>query len=167
MTYDDRIRLNILSSDESLAVSDEGEHRIKSDRLTSLFRLPSRVTWYDGLIDTGAMMTVLPQSIWSQHESAIRWMKAPDGQQFPDWLCKVSGLTGGAFHCRIGVIEFHFCDVYLRHLPPSKIFVKCAEDQGQLKRTLIGLGGRTFEARRLEVDYSANDAWLHQVQIGS
>ena len=101
MTYDDRIRLNILSSDESLAVCDDDEYLIKADRLTSLFRLPSRVTWYDGLIDTGAMMTVLPQSIWSQHESAINWVKAPDNQQFPDWLCKVSGLTGGGFNCRV------------------------------------------------------------------
>ncbi len=167
MTYDDRIRLNILSSDESLAVCDDDEYLIKADRLTSLFRLPSRVTWYDGLIDTGAMMTVLPQSIWSQHESAINWVKAPDNQQFPDWLCKVSGLTGGGFNCRVGVIAFQFCDVYLRRLPPTNIFVKCAEDHGHLKRTLIGLGGRTFEARRLEIDYSANDAWLHQVQIRS
>lgn len=163
MIFDNRVRLE-LTHEKQTRVIDQREVRILSaDRLVVYFKLSVLPAWHHGIIDTGAALTVFPEYVWRPLESTIEWIVAPEGRKLPEWLCSVSGLSGGRFSCRVGVIEVTFFDSAMRILRPRRIVVKCAEDAGVIRVPLIGLGGSVLEGTRLTVEYSVAEAWLQEV----
>ena len=141
----------------------DGPRFLIVNQLKSYFRLPGAGTWHRGLIDTGASVTVLTESVWRKHARSIEWVSAPNGEELPVWLQWVAGIGGGMFKCNVGLVEVSFFDSQLRCLQPRRIFVKYPLDGGGIPHSLIGLGGCTLEERRLEIEYSSNTAWLHEV----
>lgn len=163
MTYDDHVRLNIISSNSFELKASEARFTLKCERLTALFQLPAVDKWYDGIVDTGSLITVFPEQVWKTHEREIRWFTSEQDSMLPEWLSRVNGLGGGGFPCRIGQVFLLFRDVDRRTLRPRLVTAKCCEDGGDLKRTLIGLGGGSLSSRRLEVIYSTKYAWLREM----
>ena len=140
----------------------EGPRILQGDRLFINFKIEGQKTWYDGLFDTGAMISILPHRIWSR--SPIEWVSPLPGEVFPDWISKVTGITGGDVACRLGIVSLQFCDVERRHLRPARIYAKCLPEGFSIPRSLIGLGGSTLDSRQVRIEYTAagKAAWLSE-----
>jgi hypothetical protein len=162
MAFAKKIELNIVKECETVVVDRSGSRLLKKERLFANFTLAAGKIWHDGLVDTGAYLTVFPQHIWTRYANDIEWISARPGEEMPLWASKISGLTGGEADCRIGLINIHFLDFNLNLLRPITIFAKCA-NWSDIKTSLIGLGGCVFEGRRLEFEYLSTSAWLHEV----
>lgn len=162
MTFDEKVRLQVLTVESAIVIDGEGPRKIHGDRLFINFKMEGQKTWYDGLFDTGAMLSVLPHRIWSK--SRVEWVFPPPGQDFPDWLAKVTGITGGEVQSRLGIATLRFCDVERRQLRPVRVFVKCLPEGFSIPRSLIGLGGSVLDERRVEIQYTetGKSAWLSE-----
>jgi hypothetical protein len=59
-------------------------------------------------LDTGAVMSFFPFSVWPDFEKAIEWMnfETPDGHVMEYVVCK--GVGGGRVPCRIGRVRVRF-----------------------------------------------------------
>ena len=164
MMFDPRVRLSLDVMKRAVVVDRSGPRLLTADRLSTYFRLPGIGTWHRALIDTGAPLTVIPETVWKSHADTIEWVGCPPGDEPPAWLRSVNGLGGGLFRCDLALVQVSFFDDELRCLSPRSIYAKCAHDAGALPVTLIGLGGLAFENRRLEIDYSAGQAWLSEAE---
>ncbi len=162
MTFDRRVRLSLDVMKRAVVMDQAGPRLLTSDRLSTYFRFPGIGTWHRALIDTGAPLTVFPETVWKSHADVIEWVGCPLGEEPPAWLRSVNGLGGGLFQCDLALVQVSFFDDDLRCLGPRAIYAKCAYDAGALPVTLIGLGGLAFENRRLEIEYSAGQAWLSE-----
>ncbi len=163
MKYDDRVRLKLVTEKQTVVIDHAGLRVLRAERLLTLFKFPTPTAWHHGIIDTGAPFTVFPEDVWRPVESEIEWVKAPEGRELPEWLRSVSGLSGGRFSCRIGIIDVAFFDSAMRILRPRKIVVKCVQDASTVRTPLIGLGGSVLEGTRLTVEYSTAESWLQEV----
>ncbi len=164
MKFDSQVQLTFNIVKRAVIRDQDGPLLLTADRLCVLFRLPWVGTWHEAWIDTGACLTVLPEAVWSSHRKLIEWVDAPDGQELPNWLRSASGIGGGHFRCQLARIPVTFFDHQVRCLRPRSRYVKCVFDGGAMPKSLIGLGGRALDSRRLEVEYSAGNAWLHEMK---
>lgn len=164
MMFDPRVRLSLDVMKRAVVIDQSGPRLLTSDRLSTYYRLPGNGTWHRALIDTGAPLTVIPETVWKPHANVIEWVGCPPGGEPPAWLRSVNGLGGGLFRCDLALVQISFFDDDLRCLSPRPIYAKCAHDGGALPVTLIGLGGLAFENRRLEIEYSAGQAWLSEAE---
>ena len=166
MTFADKVKLQLLSVEQTIVIDGDGPRTLKGERLFVNFKIHGQVTWYDGLFDTGAMISILPHRIWSKSE--IEWVHPLPGQTFPDWVAKITGITGGEVRCQLGIATLQFCDVDRRHLRPVRAFVKCLAEGHSLPRSLIGLGGSVLDERRVEIErhHEGHSAWLSELWAG-
>lgn len=111
---------------------------------TALFEVHPEQPLVEGLFDTGAPLTVFPQSVWKWLPPAqIEWLTDDGDAGLPRWLRFVSGLTGGAIPCRIARVTVSLTDdrrsPLLADLP---IIAKLAQNEDILEhRILIGCYG--------------------------
>lgn len=132
---------------------------IHRERLVALYYLfGKRTPIHECLIDTGALLTVLPQRIWEPHTAEIEWL-APHAWGIPSSLTSINGLTGGSIACRIGIVDLNLIDTKKRELR-RRVVAKCALDGEEMRQALFGLGGNTYEGSRLHLGYAVfGDNW--------
>ncbi len=162
MTFDEKVRLQILTVETAIVVDGDGPRTLNGDRLFINFKMEGQKTWYDGLFDTGAMVSILPHRIWSKGH--VEWVSPLPGETFPDWISQVTGITGGEVACRLGIATLQFCDVERRHLRPARVYVKCLPEGFSIPRSLIGLGGAVLDERRVRIESGETGkiAWLSE-----
>jgi hypothetical protein len=113
-------------------------------------------------IDTGAYLTVIPEKTWRLVEQQVIWLQSPDGQNLPGWLT-TARIAGGPFPCRPGLLQIQVTDDDNRSLPPGYVVALVVEDGGRMTMPiLLGLEGRVFTGRRLELLYDEMGGWLIQ-----
>jgi hypothetical protein len=114
----------------------------------------------DGLIDSGAPLSVFPEKHWKQFEHDIEWLTFPPGARPNPWWTTVSGATGGSLPCRLGRVALLPFDTERRQLPTVKVVAKFAEDSGLFARSLMGLAAGILVGRRVIADADLGEAWL-------
>ena len=132
MTFAEQVRLQLLKVDQTIVVDGDGPRVLAADRLFMNFKIAGQSTWYDGIFDSAALFSILPFRLWSKSE--IEWVQPLNGQAFPDWAAKVSGMTGGEVECQLGIATLQFCDLERRTLRPVRAIVKCLPQGFQLPR---------------------------------
>jgi hypothetical protein len=154
-----RIRLNVISVDDRQIVDARGAvARLPFLRLTAILFLGSHPQPTDGLIDTGSPVSVWPEKTWKPHARNIEWVTFPPGQQTPVWWTSVSGVTGGAYPCRLGRMVVTAADLTGQRLAPVPVLGKFASDGGKLPRIILGLHGGILESRRLILEADLGQA---------
>lgn len=129
--------------------------RIVSDERPAILR--------EAVVDTGSPMTVFPQKEWARFQHNIRWLTRPNDPTVPKWCRQFSGVAGGSFPCRLGVVSIEFYDNVGGRVGPAEIVAMFALDRGQMRDILIGLGGGTFSNRRFEVLYDTQSVSLNDI----
>jgi hypothetical protein len=122
------------------------------------------------IVDTGAALSVFPQSEWMNFVNDIEWLQTPNGVVNPDWVTNVAGATGGSCPCRLGYVRAVFMAFggKARRLPPLRLLGQflldggLPEDQRPMKRIVLGLYGGCLQGRRLIVDPDSCEAWLQE-----
>jgi hypothetical protein len=158
------LELTVLPRFERQFQSPQSQETIALQRLIALCSLFDERPFWDGLIDTGAMLTVIPQRIWQRHEARIEWLEPTDSSlSLEECWTHVSGLSGGGIPSRLGKAPLTFLDpVHKRRLPLGTVVAKFALDGGALPRALLGLCGGVFEGRRLVVEIDRERAWIEE-----
>lgn len=163
-----RVRLLLRRFLSTEIVVDEGaslRRRLHIERLMGLVRISdaSPPIVQDCIVDTGAFLTIFPQSKWTRFSKHVQWLEYP-GISLPDWLCRMRGTTGGSVPCRPGLIRLQLIDLENHAIPPSHVVSLFALDDGLLKQVVLGLGGGEFAGRSLEFDYDSQTAWFIETQ---
>lgn len=118
----------------------------------------------DGIIDTGAPLTVFPRLTWKRFAKDIEWLALPPEKFARSWLTNLRGRTGGRSACRIGRVFVEAFDVEggLRFLPGGVILAQFEEIETTEDRIILGLHGGILENRRLIVEPDARLAWIEE-----
>ena len=85
----------------------------------------------DGIIDTGAPLTVFPRLTWKHFARDIEWLMLPPERLSNSWVANLRGRTGGTNRCRIGRVFLEAFDVEggCRFLPGASILAQFEEDE--------------------------------------
>ena len=160
-----RIRLVYLRS----APQHVGAEVIYYERVKALLEIGrTAAIRQDCLVDTGAILSVFPQIVWTNFEREIDWLYDPaSGRALPNWLGKVTGLGAQPIDCRIGKIRIQIVELPLAvptplRSPAFEILAKFPYDNGLYSQILLGLGGRGGLAWKIVVDSANAQAWLEQ-----
>jgi len=100
---------------------------------------------------------------WQLFEPEITWLTTLNDPEVPSWCSRFSGVTGGRIRRRLGVVPVEFYDHLGGRLGLAPIVAMFAFDNGQMRDTLVGLGGGPFTKRRLELIYDAPTIVLSDV----
>jgi hypothetical protein len=108
-----------------------------------VIRFRPNVPVFEGLVDTGAPITVFPQKVWSSCADDIEWLTKESDERVPEWLRSVGGLTGGTIPCRIGRVPLSIYGKQMRCIFQNVAVIgKMVLDQGRLRpKVLLGLYG--------------------------
>ncbi len=134
-----------------------GSHLLYLEQVVALFRvLPSEspALIREGVIDTGAPVSVFPQVAWQPFEQNISWLTRRNDPGVPKWCREVSGVSGGSIPVRLGSVVNELFDHLGGRLGPFEIVAMFAQDHGRMRDLLLGLGGGVFANRRLEMVYT-------------
>ncbi len=143
-----------------------GSQTLHLEQVIALFRIVGSqvpAVLREGVVDTGAPMTVFPQKEWERFEPEIRWLTGPNDPTVPKWCRQFSGVSGGTISCRLGLISLEFFDALGGRVGPVEIIAMFAYDNGRMRDILVGLGGGTFTKRRLEMIYDDQNIWLSDI----
>jgi hypothetical protein len=118
----------------------------------------------DGIIDTGAPLSVFPRLTWKSFASEIDWLTLPPQRYSRSWVANLSGRTGGTSRCRIGRVFLEAYDVEsgCHFLPGAFILAQFEEDETIDNRVILGLHGGILEGRRLIVEPDLRQAWIEE-----
>ncbi len=118
----------------------------------------------DGIIDTGAPLTVFPRLTWKHFATDIDWLTLPPERLSSSWVANLRGRTGGRSRCRIGRVFLEAFDVESgsRFLPGASILAQFEEDETIENRIILGLHGGILERRRLIVEPDLRQAWIEE-----
>jgi hypothetical protein len=156
-----RLHLNWITVDEQQVADRAGPLTVPHTRLTALLYLADSHKPCDGLVDVGAPLSIVPESIWREFAADIEWLAVPPHAETRSWIRTVSGYTGGSIPCRLGRVSVRFFDLHGALLPATPIVAKFASDNGTLpRRLLLGLWGGILSGRKLVVDDTLRQAWL-------
>jgi hypothetical protein len=142
--------------------TDSFERRsVHIERLMGLLRISDAMPpiIQDCVFDTGAYLSVFPEKTWTRFSSHVEWLDK-DGAQLPEWLCRLTGTTGGSVPCRAGLIRIQIIDFEKHALRPTTIVALFAADNGLLKQVVLGIGGGVFQHHRFVLEYDTQSAWL-------
>jgi hypothetical protein len=160
--YITRYRQQVVESSGVPLPGLEAPFRVFVERLRALLQLNPdreppivRECW----IDTGAYLTIMPEHIWQLVAADIVWLQAPSGGTLPPWLTTAK-VAGGPYSCRPGLLRLQVLDADGRCLPAEYVAALFTQDQGRMKTILLGLDGRVFTGRRLELVYDREEGWL-------
>jgi len=139
-----------------------GRVRIHQRLVTALIEVDPALPLVEGLIDTGAPLSVLPQSVWGPIAPKIEWLSELHDANLPIWLKNAGGLTGGLIPCRVGHIVISLSDEFRRQLGPKiGLIAKFAFDERRLcHRMLVGLFGAPMEFGFHWTGGSDPSAWM-------
>ena len=143
-----------------------GSHTIYLEQVIALFRIVGPqipAILLEGVVDTGAPMTVFPQKEWQLFQQEIQWLTALNDPAVPRWCRQFSGVSGGTFSSRLGLITVEFFDAIGGRVGPAEIMATFAHDNGRMRDILVGLSGGTFTKRRLELVYDDQNISLSDV----
>ncbi len=133
-----------------------GAKTVHRERVFALMRInqsqPSALL-LQGVVDTGAPVTVFPQLVWQKFAGEISWLSALNDPGVPSWCKEFGGVAGGVIPCRVGTVGIEFYDHVGGRLGPTEIVAMFAYDYGQMTEVLVGLSGGPFTKRRLEMTY--------------
>ncbi len=118
----------------------------------------------DGIIDTGAPLSVFPHLSWKRFAGDIEWLTLPPERLSASWVANLSGRTGGTRRCRIGRVFLEAFDVEqgCQFLPGTRILAQFEEDETIDNRIILGLHGGILEGRRLIVEPDLRQAWIEE-----
>jgi hypothetical protein len=134
-------------------------------RLFVLLRIGRRTRHLaDGIIDTGAPLTVFPRLTWKHFARDIEWLTLPPERLSSSWVANLRGRTGGESRCRIGLVALEAFDVEsgCRFLPATSILAQFEEDETIDNRIILGLHGGILEGRRLIVEPDLRQGWIEE-----
>ncbi len=117
----------------------------------------------EAVVDTGAPMTVFPQTEWQLFAQEVTWLTGLNDPNVPTWVRQFSGVAGGTIPCRLGTVPIEFFDHLGGRVGPTEIVAMFAFDNGQMRDILVGLGGGPFVKRRLEMIYDTSTISLSDV----
>jgi hypothetical protein len=106
------------------------------------------------LIDTGAMLTLIPREVWEPAQDQIRWLHTTDGS------FTSTKVGGHAFSLRLGLVTIHFLD-YDQNSLSRQIIAGCVTNAEKLKLMVLGLGGgQAIVSGGLCLNVVENSLWL-------
>ncbi len=156
-----QIRLSLFSRErQTVVLPDQSLLSLSFLRLTSLLRIGNNSTIYDGLVDSGAPLTVVPERIWRTFEKEIEWFSFPANTTPSNLWTEVAGVTGGTVKCRLGRISMVALDLQGKELAPVPVIAKFAEDGTLFPRILVGLHVSILQDRRFILDVDGLEGWL-------
>jgi hypothetical protein len=156
-----KIRLSLFSRErQPVILPDQSLLSLEFFRLIALLRIGSTPAIYDGLMDSGAPLTVVPERIWRPFESEIEWLTFPTNTTPSSLWTEVAGVTGGTVKCQLGRISMVALDLQGRELAPVQVIAKFAEDGTLFPRILVGLHVSILQGRRFTVDVDCVEGWL-------
>jgi hypothetical protein len=132
-------------------------------RLFVLLRIGKRAHQLaDGIIDTGAPLSVFPRLTWKRFAADIDWLTLPRERLSHSWVANLRGRTGGKSRCRIGRVFVEAFDVEsgCRFLPGTFILAQFEEEETIEDRIILGLHGGILEGRRLILESDLRQAWI-------
>jgi hypothetical protein len=118
----------------------------------------------DGIIDTGAPLTVFPRLSWKRFARDIDWLKLPPERLPASWVTNLRGRTGGTSSCRIGRVFVEAFDVEggPHFLPGNRIRAQFEEEETIEDRIILGIHGGILQGRRLIVEPDSRQAWIEE-----
>jgi hypothetical protein len=161
-----RIRLYIQQSlrvpSEDVLDSQGARIEIPFLRVFSLLRIGrgTRYVW-EGVLDSGAPLTVVPHDHWQHFSRDIEWL-APVNTSPGSWLTRITGKTGGSCPCRVGRVEITAFDLERprQKLAPVPVIALFEQQATVDDRILVGLHASILQGRRVIADPDWREAWL-------
>jgi hypothetical protein len=135
-------------------------------RLFTLLRIGQRARRLaDGIIDTGAPLSVFPRLTWKQFAKDIDWLTKPSERRANSRVSNLRGRTGGTSRCRIGRVFLEAFDLEkgCRFLPGALILAQFEEEETIDDRIILGIHGGILERRRLIVEPDLRQAWIEEL----
>jgi hypothetical protein len=133
------------------------ELAIRPGQIRGLYSLFSEPPHHDPqlcVVDSGAMLTLIPREIWSPHKSKIRWLHTTDA---PLNSTKVSGHS---LSFRLGLVTICFLDYHQNQLSRRTI-AGCVKRTNALKLMVLGMGGgQAILSGGLCVNGAEDSMWL-------
>jgi hypothetical protein len=99
-----------------------------------LFDLPADTRRFWCLVDTGAMLTLLPREVWEPYQAHIRWLHVTAGP----W--NATKISGQSLSLQLGLVTMRFLD-YDKGMLSRQIIAGCVTEAHGLKQAVLGLGG--------------------------
>jgi hypothetical protein len=134
-------------------------------RVFTLLRIGRRTPQiFDGIIDTGAPLSVFPRLSWKHFASEVEWLMIPPERLSSSWLANLRGRTGGRSRCRIGRVFAQVFDLEKgRHcLPSVPILAHFEEVVTDEDRIILGLHAGILEGRHLILEPDSRQAWIEE-----
>jgi hypothetical protein len=149
----------------SAAASGAIKNEVGPERLRAIVRFGNRLgnPLVDCIVDTGAYLTAIPEDVWSPIAQQIVWLNPEPAKELPRWLSRISGIGGGGYPCKPGLIDIEIVGLNLHSLSARPVIALFVQDAGLMKDVLLGLGGFAFSGRHLAVDYDGDGAWMMDV----
>src|SRR5947209_1036899 len=101
----------------------------------------------EGLVDTGAALSVIPERSWDHPDfpvEQVRWLTGPPGGLPP------LSIAGGTYRYRLGVISIQpYQDDLKAWLSPTDTICQFTDDGGRLANIVLGLRHGILHGRRL------------------
>lgn len=118
----------------------------------------------DGIIDTGAPLSVFPRLTWKHFAAEIEWLTIPPERLLRSWAANLRGWTGGKSQCRIGRVFLEAFDGEKGHhvLPGTRILAQFEEEETLEDRVILGLHEGILEGRRLILEPDSRQAWIEE-----
>src|SRR5262245_23850524 len=108
-----RVGLTLLRTHRQAVATQDGQtlevwrERVKA--LLVIGRRSQRIR--ESLVDTGAVLTVFPRSVWTEFEGEIDWVDVKSETKRRDWTKSITGLSGGSVPCRLGRVQMRIVDL--------------------------------------------------------
>lgn len=119
-----------------------------------LFDLPPKEQTHWCLVDSGAMLTLIPKHVWQSVHDRIRWLHTSDGT-----LTRTK-VGGSSVLFRLGLVTMHFVDFEMRILT-RQIIAGCVTKGNLPKTTVLGLGfGKAISDGGLTMNFLDESFWL-------
>ncbi len=131
-------------------------------RVFTFLRIGRRAhyTW-EGLLDNGAPLTVIPRDHWRCFANDIEWLTPVQANPL-SWLTRITGKTGGSCPCRVGRVEMMAFDLDRPrgHLAPVPVIALFEQQPSADDRILVGLHASILQGRRQTTDPDGREGWL-------
>lgn len=118
----------------------------------------------DGVIDTGAKLSLFPYNLWQPFKTRIRWLKGVNHSP------GVRGISGPSQSTQAGIVEIKLGGVspeWSRRTPIVAKFASASTTLNFKDYVLLGMNALQFEgrgrerkSRRLVIDFGNEDAFL-------